>query len=1034
MRLRKNPESVVFLVGAGVSIQTSKPKNGPPLPTTTWPGLLASGVTWARDTRLVSDGDADIALAILGSGKAPTTKGLMRVAEDVSQWFSGAPDEYGAWLEASVGHLPIRDKGPIHALDALGGMLVTTNYDDLIERVSSRQRVFTWKQVPDVRQTFLDGTPSVLHLHGHFAQPDTVVLGPKSYDRLLADKSVRLLRNALAYGKLLVFVGFGAGISDPNFGDLRRLLTVTDAARDITHIRLTLADDLPALRRTHAKDNIHPVPFGTRYSDLEVFLRGLKPHRSPAKRRCSPDMPPAQRLVGTGGIVDDVVQRLLTGTDIVLLGAVGGSGKTAVALAVAARQEVAEAFPDGTLWASLGQAPDLGVITRSWARALGMPAGQVNAMTTVAGGAMTGEELLRKFLLDKRCLILIDDAWSTEAARALRVGGVRCAHLATTRRLSVAQDLRGANDPPAVNIDALDTARSIELLRDRAPTAVGLRESDIRDLAEAVFGLPASLVVLARLLENEAQNGIEGLDAEIALLREGLHSAHAYELPLEGLSADDTRRVTSFSAILDRTTQALSEPARKAAPDITALPKKADTFSSDLARVAGDLDGPQFSEIREFGLVEATGARYWMHQVHWDYLRLQQHPAARVRVAEHLIQLMKADVRGAGRTAWLDSIRDEMGSIRYSLDSLVQDADRDRALRLAGGLGDYLYERSLFRDGMECLGCLVSVIAPGVLEGGADWVSEGPMPEQDLAMLAKCVNDLGTCAYNLGETGLAEQAYTRGKELRTALKHRDLSGSLNNVGLIHRDRGAVAKAKQLFGRALKMNTKLIVAEPENDRHHKWAGINLDNLAVSGFEFTPLTSDGMHERSLLKSAGEHFTNVGWSWGQAMVTCDRGKLQICLGNLDKARQLILESLRMRTMIGDERGQILSMMALAHVELVSEDGRASESKLGAALDAALKLGEDRLTSECMIALAATQAGGQRSAAGGYALAWRSERRLAPTRLVAWTQHAQKPSRGIDAADVQGSQSLRTAARALALTVRADWTSVLEATLRAA
>ena len=67
----------------------------------------------------------------------------------------------------------------IQRLVALDLPLVTTNYDDLIENVAGLRSV-TWKDPRNVTRSVRGDDRRVLHLHGHWNEPDSVVLGIRS--------------------------------------------------------------------------------------------------------------------------------------------------------------------------------------------------------------------------------------------------------------------------------------------------------------------------------------------------------------------------------------------------------------------------------------------------------------------------------------------------------------------------------------------------------------------------------------------------------------------------------------------------------------------------------------------------------------------------------------------------------------------------------------------------------------------------------------------------------------------------------------
>ena len=104
----------------------------------------------------------------------------------------------------------------------------------------------------------------------------------------------------------------------------------------------------------------------------------------------------------------------------------GGIGKSTVAAALARDPEVLSHFPDGVLWATLGQQPDLLSFLNSWIRALGDY--DYKPTTKEAAG-----EHLRTLLAEKAALLVVDDVWDAEHFEFFRVGSAACRVLATTR-------------------------------------------------------------------------------------------------------------------------------------------------------------------------------------------------------------------------------------------------------------------------------------------------------------------------------------------------------------------------------------------------------------------------------------------------------------------------------------------------------------------------------------------------------------------------------------------------------------------------
>jgi SIR2-like domain len=84
---------------------------------------------------------------------------------------------------------------------------------------------------------------AILHLHGHWQDPASVVLGIRSYEAVLTDSHAEAMRKALAATRTLVFVGCGAGLADPNFTALRGWLTEVFVSSPYRHYRLCLEEE-----------------------------------------------------------------------------------------------------------------------------------------------------------------------------------------------------------------------------------------------------------------------------------------------------------------------------------------------------------------------------------------------------------------------------------------------------------------------------------------------------------------------------------------------------------------------------------------------------------------------------------------------------------------------------------------------------------------------------------------------------------------------------------------------------------------------
>jgi hypothetical protein len=234
---------VLIIVGAGGSVASTRNA-----PVASWTGLLEHGVIRCVEVAQVPDNDwADRTLAQIRSGDVLD---MVAAAENISrrlrQSHKGA---YSKWLRDTVGSLEVADPSLIEALAALDLPIATTNYDGLITDVTKLAPV-TWKDRAKAER-WLRGEPGVLHLHGHWESPESVVLGISSYDDVLGDEHTQALLRSCLLSRTLLFVGYGAGLADPNFEALlewsRRVLTESE----YYHFRLAREDQVEHLQQFH---------------------------------------------------------------------------------------------------------------------------------------------------------------------------------------------------------------------------------------------------------------------------------------------------------------------------------------------------------------------------------------------------------------------------------------------------------------------------------------------------------------------------------------------------------------------------------------------------------------------------------------------------------------------------------------------------------------------------------------------------------------------------------------------------------------
>ena len=213
---------VLVVVGAGVSVAATGADIAG------WVGLLENGVSRCEELGL-SPAKAEIWRSLIHSQDVEM---MISAAELVTKKLGGPEDgEYATWLRDCFEDLRCRERGLIEALVDLDAPIATTNYDNLLEEVTGLRPV-TWKHPGAIQRVLQKDEPRIIHLHGHWEEPESVVLGTRSYERVKEASAAQAIQQAVTVFNKLVFVGCGDGLEDPNFEALRAFLRDVPGERE----------------------------------------------------------------------------------------------------------------------------------------------------------------------------------------------------------------------------------------------------------------------------------------------------------------------------------------------------------------------------------------------------------------------------------------------------------------------------------------------------------------------------------------------------------------------------------------------------------------------------------------------------------------------------------------------------------------------------------------------------------------------------------------------------------------------------------
>ncbi|MBK8023203.1 MAG: hypothetical protein IPK19_17695 [Chloroflexi bacterium] len=283
-----------------------------------------------------------------------------------------------------------------------------------------------------------------------------------------------------------------------------------------------------------------------------------------------------------------------------------GVGKSTTIGALAHDPELKAAYPDGVLWTSLGETPNLVAELTVWGEALRLIA---------PGKAPKLEDLtshITAALRDRRMLLIVDDVWQVEHATPFRVAGPGSSLILTSRLNMVARALAPASDD-VYRLPVLSDEYALSLLTRLAPEAVEQHPDEALELVRDLEGLPLAIQVAGRLLHEEMRMGW-GIADLLAELREG-RGLLAAQAPGD-MPGSDANRAPTIAALLKRSTDALDEETMVRFALLGLFVPKPATFDVKAMAAAWGVDDPKPTArvLVNRGLIEPiSGGRFQMH-------------------------------------------------------------------------------------------------------------------------------------------------------------------------------------------------------------------------------------------------------------------------------------------------------------------------------------------------------------------------------------------------------------------------------------
>ncbi|HEX6947150.1 MAG TPA: adenylate/guanylate cyclase domain-containing protein [Acidimicrobiia bacterium] len=641
---------------------------------------------------------------------------------------------------------------------------------------------------------------------------------------------------------------------------------------------------------------------------FQLSIDGLPTEFGPLRTLDSiPNNLPAQltSFVGREAELAEAV-RLLEGTRILTLTGAGGTGKTRLALQIAA--EVSDQFSDGVYFIDLSPAGEASVVPSTILRAMGFAASYQDDLP---------EERLIDQLRGLEVLLVVDNFEHVVGAAPILSELVRSAprvKLVVTSRVPLR--IAGEQEMPVpplasprrgVGVERALESEGVRLLVERTQAV----RPDFRitpgnvdavvDLVSRLDGLPLAIeLVASRLRLFPVETVLERLDTR--MLSTGSIDVPERQRTIRNTIAWSYDLLDPEMQRLFRWLSVLSGWSRL--EEIEAL--FSDRFGIDaldgmerlvdhsLVITTQKLGSPWFRVlyvIREFARerLHESGEHDEVHAIHCDvYLELVRRAAP--------------ELTGRDRLWWLDLLEDNHDNIRSAIEWGMEAGETDRVLELVSSLWRFWQTRGHLHEAQRRI---ESALA---------------MPGGSPALYAKAMEALGGVQWWRGQMETVIETYGRVLEMQRELgESRDLGVALYNYGLALGSTKEMERGLALLREGEELFTRL--GDEDGLGDIEW-GLGNTSLAAGDFDEAYEHYDKASE--YYKRSGNEF-GVGWSLFEA---------GLILATQEKPREgwaKLEEALRLFAGHRDVSGVLLVMFQLAGVALILGDRRRAYRLVG-------------------------------------------------------------------------------------------------------
>ncbi len=595
-------------------------------------------------------------------------------------------------------------------------------------------------------------------------------------------------------------------------------------------------------------------------------------------------------------------------TAVTCLHGMAGVGKTSLAAQLA--YDLHEHFADGVLWARLDSSDTLSILA-TFAAAYQQ---DVSQFYDVASRSRVVRDLLR----EKRTLIILDNAQTSNQIEPLLPSTGNCAVLVTTRR----QDLSALAGASRVELRPFspDATTSLSLFEQILGRARVQAEPDaLRQIADALGHLPLALVIAASRLAYEPGWQIAQFQQRLAQVEQ--------RLPALRYEVQNVRRSFQLSYEL------LDAPAQQLFAAVGLLGRQDFSVAAAAALVAGDADAVAdgLRQLYTLSLLEGgTNGRYQLHPLLHDFAQSLTTPDG---ATEHFVAYWAAFV--VENRLEYESVAGEIGHIEAALETAVREQWIQPWLNLLENLMPFWLVRGAYLQAEQCL-----AEAQTVLQSSGDDVG-----------LSRVQLWWGQLLRQRQELAAAEEYLQAG--LLLAQKQGDkkqIGRFLAEIGIVHNCHEQYASAKVYLAEALTLARQvddvdcllllleelgvlaLMAGETAVAQQHQQEGFDLAQVhhheaqAVlfrkSLGALSHLAQDREKARQQFAQGYALAQKIGFRKGMMLLSNNLGVVDFYAGNMVQAADYLQASLAEAERLNDFQAMSLVLQNLAR--LARQNGR--------------------------------------------------------------------------------------------------------------